>query len=42
MERTELMTQISKLKKDQNDEKEIMEEPMSQTSAVTDLSLVKH
>ena len=36
----ELMTQISKLKKDQNDEKEIMEELMSQTPAGTDLSLV--
>ena len=30
MERAELMNQISKLKKDQNDEKEIMEELMSQ------------
>ena len=40
MERTELMTQISKLKKDQNDEKEIMEELMSQTLADTYLSLV--
>ena len=40
MERAELMTQISKLKKDQNDEKEIMEEMMSQTPADTDLSLV--
>ena len=40
MERTKLMTQISKLKKDQNDEKEIMEELMSQTPADTDLSLV--
>ena len=40
MERSELMTQISKLKKDQNDEKEIMEELMSQTPADTYLSLV--
>ena len=40
MERAELMTQISKLKNDQNDEKEIMEELMSQTLADTDLSLV--
>ena len=40
MERTELMTQISKMKKDQNDEKEIMEELMSQNPADTDLSLV--
>ena len=40
MERTELMTEISKLKKDQNDEKEIMEALMSQTPADTDLSLV--
>ena len=40
MEKTELMAQISKLKKEQNDEKEIMEELMSQTPADTDLSLV--
>ena len=40
MERTELMTQISKLKKYQNDEKEIMEELMSQTPTDTDFSLV--
>ena len=40
MEKAELMTQISKLKKDQNDEKEIMEELMSQTPTDTDLSLV--
>ena len=40
MERSELMTQFSNLKKDQNDEKEIMEELMSQTPADTDLSLV--
>ena len=40
MERSELMTQISELKKDQNDEKEIMEELMSQNPTDTDLSLV--
>ena len=40
MEKTELMTQISQLKKYQNDEKEIMEEVMSQTPADTNLSLV--
>ena len=40
MERAELMTQILKLKKDQNDEKEIMEEIMSQTPVDIDLSLV--
>ena len=40
VERDELMTRISKLKKDQNDEKEIMEELMSQTPVDTDLSLV--
>ena len=40
VERAELMTHISKLKKDQNDEKEIMEELMSQTPVDTYLSLV--
>ena len=40
VERAKLMTQISKLKKDQNDENEIMEELMSQTSIDTDLSLM--
>ena len=40
VERTELMAQISKLKKDQNDEKEIMEELMSQTPIDTNLPLV--
>ena len=39
-ERDELMTQISQLKKDRNDEKEIMEELMSQTPTDTDLSIV--
>ena len=34
------MTQISKFKIDQNDEKEIMEELMSQNLVDTDLSLV--
>ena len=34
------MTQISQLKKDQNDEKEIMEELMSQTPIDIDLSIV--
>ena len=34
------MTQISQLKKDQNDEKQIMEELMSQTHTDTDLSIV--
>ena len=34
------MTQILKLKKDQNNEKEIMEELMSQIPVDTDLSLV--
>ena len=34
------MTHISKLKKDHNDEKEIMEELMSQTPVDTNLSLV--
>ena len=40
VERVELMTQILNLKKDQNDEKEIMEELMSQNPVDTDLSLV--
>ena len=40
VERVELMTQILKLKKDQNDEKEIMEELMSQIPVDIDLSLV--
>ena len=40
IEKVELMTKISKLTKDQNDEKEIMEDLMSQTPADTDLSLV--
>ena len=40
VERVELMTQILKLKKDQNDEQEIMEELMSQTPVDTDLSLM--
>ena len=40
VERTELMAQISKLKKNQNDEKEIMEELMSQTHVDIDLLLV--
>ena len=40
VERDELMTRILKSKKDQNDEKEIMEELMSQTPVDTDLSLV--
>ena len=34
------MAHISKLKRDQNDEKEIMEELMSQTPVDIDLSLV--
>ena len=37
---TQLVTQISQLKKDQNDEKEIMEELMSQTPTDEDLSIV--
>ena len=40
VERVELMTQILKLKKYQNNEKEIMEELMSQNPVDTDLSLV--
>ena len=41
VEREELLSQISVLKKDQNDEKEIMEELMSQTPTDEDLSIVK-
>ena len=41
VEREELLSQISMLKKDQNDEKEIMEELMSQTPTDEDLSIVK-
>ena len=40
VERVELMAQISKLKRDKNDEKEIMEELMSQTTIDMDLPLV--
>ena len=40
VEKAELMAHISKLKKDQNDENEIMEELMSQTHVDTYLSLV--
>ena len=39
-ERNELLSQISLMKKDQSDEKEIMEELMSQTPADEDLSVV--
>jgi len=39
-ERSELISQISLLKKDQNEEKEIMEELMSQTPIDEDLSIV--
>ena len=39
-ERSELISQISFLKEDQNDEKEIMEELMNQTSTDEDLSIV--
>ena len=39
-ERSELISQISLLKKDQNEEKEIMEELMSQTPLDEDLSIV--
>ena len=38
-EREELLAQISLMKKDQNEEKEIMEELMSQTPAGEDLSI---
>ena len=41
VERKELLSQISVLKKHQNDEKEIMEELMSQTPTDEDLSIVK-
>ena len=37
---SELISQIAMLKKDQNDEKEIMEELMSQTPTNEDLSIV--
>ena len=40
VERTELMAQIVKLKRDQNDEKEVMEELMSQPFVDTILPLV--
>ena len=40
MERNELIAQISRLKKDQNDEKEIMEELMSQDPTDEDLTIV--
>ena len=40
VERAELMAHILKLKKDQNDEKETMEELMSQTPVDTDLPFV--
>ena len=40
VERAELIAHILKLKKDQNDEKEIMEELMSQTPVDTSLPLV--
>ena len=39
-ERTELISQITLLKKDQNKEKEIMEELMSQNPIDEDLSIV--
>ena len=39
-ERSELLSQISLMKKDQNDEKEIMEELMIQTPTSEDLSIV--
>ena len=39
-ERDELLSQISLMKNDQNDEKEIMEELMSQTPTDEDLSIV--
>ena len=39
-EREELLSQISLMKKDQNEEKEIMEELMSQTPTGEDLSIV--
>ena len=39
-EQNELIAQISWLKKDQNDEKEIMEELMSQTPTDEDLTIV--
>ena len=39
-ERNELLSQISLMKKDQIDEKEIMEELMSQTPTGEDLSIV--
>ena len=39
-ERDELLSQISLMKKDQSDEKEIMEELMSQTPTDEDLSIV--
>ena len=39
-ERNELIAQISRLKKDQNDEKEIMEELMSQSPTDEDLTIV--
>ena len=40
VERSELISQISLLKKDHNEEKEIMEELMSQTPIDEDLSIV--
>ena len=40
VERTELMAEIAKLKKDQSDEKEFMEELMSQPFVDTDFPLV--
>ena len=40
VERSELLSQISLMKKDQNDEKEIMEELMSQTPTGEDFSIV--
>ena len=40
MERNELIAQISWLKKDQNEEKEIMEELMSQSPTGEDLTIV--
>ena len=39
-ERSELISQIALLKRDQNEEKEIMEELMSQTPIDDDLSIV--
>ena len=39
-ERNELIAQISRLKRDQNEEKEIMEELMSQTPTDEDLTIV--